>query len=322
LVAALVLVFACLASRYAFSQTATRPENTPTAQPPGSVTPKRTARPATGAKAANPSQTPAAAWAAFYAGDLDRAATLAKAALSENAAHTGARLVLARVAMARGDAEGSYAELRRAQQLTPDDPDLLYYLALVSGDLARLAFEALYAMAPDSGRVHQLMAESLDAEDKPAAAAAEYEAALRADAKLLDALLGLGKVKRTRLQQCDEAIGLYQRAEAIRPTFDGAFGLGTCLAVLENDERAIAQFRIALQRDPKAAVAWEGLGSALARSGRLDEGIKALERAVAIAPRMSEAYYSLGQAYRKSGNEERSRLAFEKARELQADDRQ
>jgi Flp pilus assembly protein TadD len=132
----------------------------------------------------------------------------------------------------------------------------------------------------------------------------------------------LAKLKRTRLQQCDEGVGLYERAEAIRPTFDGAFGLGTCFAVLEDDERAIAHFRIALQRDPKAAVAWEGLGTALARSGRVAEGIEALERAVAIAPRMSEAYYSLGQAYRKSGNEERSRVAFEKARELQASDRQ
>jgi tetratricopeptide (TPR) repeat protein len=261
------------------------------------------------------------AWQAFYAGDLDKAVALARAALKADARNARARLVLARVAIERGDADAAYAELRRAQRQAPDDPDVLYYLALVSGDLARTTFEALYTLAPESARVHQLMAEALEAQEKRADAEAEYEAALKADPSLVDALLGLGKLKRIRVA-CDEAIALYQKAEAIRPTPEGAFGLGTCLAANRDDERAIEHFRKALARDGQMAVAWVGLGTSLTRVDQTAEAIAALQKAIAIEPGMSEAYYALGQAYRRAGDDERSRGAFEKARELQLAGRQ
>jgi tetratricopeptide (TPR) repeat protein len=279
-----------------------------------------TAAAATSARAPRPGSSPAAltpAWRAFYAGDLDRAAALAGTALRANAADARARLVIARVAIERGDTEKAFSELLRAQRDAPDDADVLYYLAIVSGDLARSAFDALYKLAPDSARVHQLMAESLEAQDKRAEAATEYEAALRADPQLLDALLGLGKLKRVDLA-CDQAIDLYKRAEAIRPTFEGAFGLGTCFAVQQDDAQATARFRQALAHDQRSAVAWEGLGSALARSGQLTEGISALQQATALEPRMDTAYYALGLAYRKLGDNERAGAAFEKARQLQS----
>jgi tetratricopeptide (TPR) repeat protein len=256
------------------------------------------------------------AWRAFYAGNFDRASELATAALRTNAADTGARLVMVRVALERGNTEAAYAELLRAQRHAPRDPDVLYYLAMVSADLARTTFAALYTLAPDSARVHQLMAESLEAQDKGEEAIAEYEAALRADPHLLDALLALGKLKRIRLA-CDEAIALYERAEAIRSTFDGAFGLGACLSVQQNPEGAIVRYRQALAHDQRAAVAWEGLGTALTRAGRPAEGIPALQRAIAIEPGLGEAYYSLGLAYRNAGDEARANAAFEKARALQ-----
>ncbi len=257
------------------------------------------------------------AWRAFYAGNLDRASELAGAALRVNAADTGARLVMVRVAMERGDIEEAYSQLLRARRHAPDSPDVLYYLGIVSADLARSAFDALYKVAPDSARVHQLMAESFEAQDKGAEAIAEYEAALRADPHLLDALLGLGKLKRIRLA-CDEAMPLYERAEAIRSTFDGAFGLGACFAVQQDHEQAIARYRQALAHDQQAAVAWEGLGTALTRAGRPTEGIAALQRAIAIEPGLGEAYYSLGLAYRKAGDEQRANAAFEKSRALQS----
>ena len=100
------------------------------------------------------------AWRAFYAGNLDRASELAGAALRVNAADTGARLVMVRVAMERGDMEEAYSQLLRARRHAPDSPDVLYYLGIVSADLARSAFDAplqggpgFRARTPAHGRI-------------------------------------------------------------------------------------------------------------------------------------------------------------------------
>jgi tetratricopeptide (TPR) repeat protein len=170
-------------------------------------------------------------------------------------------------------------------------------------------------MSPGSGRLHQLMAESLEAQDRRQAAETEYEAAIAARPDLLDPLLGLAKLKRIRLA-CDEAIPLYEKAEAIRPTFDGAYGLGVCESVGQNDEAAVRHFEQALQRDPRAAVAWVGLGTSLTHLHRPADAVLKLRRAIALEPGMGEAYYALGMAYQSSGDKANAAAAFEKAEQL------
>ena len=104
-------------------------------------------------------------------------------------------------------------------------------------------------------------------QERRADAEKEYAAALAAKPDLLEALLGLAKLQRIRLA-CEEARVLYERAEAVRPTFDGAYGLGVCLGYLQNDQLAVKQFEQAVQRNPSAAVAWAGLGTSLVKVGR------------------------------------------------------
>ncbi len=65
----------------------------------------------------------------------------------------------------------------------------------------------------------------LEVQQRNADAEKEYATALEAKPELLEALLALAKLKRIRLA-CEEALGLYDRAESIRPTFDAAYGLG------------------------------------------------------------------------------------------------
>jgi tetratricopeptide (TPR) repeat protein len=254
---------------------------------------------------------------ALQAGAFDRAVALATAYFKQHPTDAAAQVLLARVGIARNDLDTAYLALQRALEIDPRNVDALYYLGMVSGRLAQTSFEELQRTAPDSARVHQLIAEGLEAQDRRDAAAAEYEAALARQPGLLDALLALARLRRIRLA-CDTAVPLYQKAEAIHPTFDGAYGLGVCQSLLQDDESAKASFERAIARDPRSAIAWMSLGESLSKLGRPAEAIVKLQRAILLEPRLGEAYYALGSAYRATGQPALSQQAFKKAEALGA----
>jgi superkiller protein 3 len=219
------------------------------------------------------------------------------------------------VHLERGELEAAQTRLERALEANPRHVDVLYYLGLVTAQLAARTFERIVEQAPGSARAHQLLAESFEAQDRRPEAEREYEAAVAAQPDLVDALLGLAKLKRIRLD-CEGANPLYTKAETIRPTFDGAFGLGTC-AIRQGDvETALAHFERAVERDPRAAVAHVGLASSLLAVGRTADAIASLQRAIAIEPEMGEAYYMLGRAYQSAGDRARAQEAFAKAQRI------
>lgn len=252
---------------------------------------------------------------ALSAGDAEKALALGKALLAQQPNDPRVHVLIARAHIRNADFDAAYQQLRRALRIAPRNEDALYYLGLVSARLAEQQLLHLAQMAPESARVHQLQAEALDAQERRAAAEEEYEAALKVKPDLLEALLGLAKLKRIRLA-CEEAIPLYEKAETLRPSFDGAYGLGVCYGYLQRDDEAVGKFDEATRRDPKAAVAWVGLGTSLAKTGRAAEGIAKLRQAIALEPRMGEAYYALGMAYQAARQPELAQKAFRQAEAL------
>ncbi len=259
-----------------------------------------------------------AAAKALAAGDLDRAATLAGGHLRQHPRSAPARVVIARVHVARGDLDAAWRELHRAVANQPRDVDALYYLGQVSAQLAAEQFERLAQQSPMPARGHQLIAESFEAQERRSDAEREYQAALDAKPDLLDALLGLAKLRRIRLD-CEGAKALYARAEAVRPTFEAAYGLGACLLREQAHEAAGAQFERALVRDSRSVVALVGAGSALLGLNRPGEAIVPLERAVAIEPAMDDGWYVLGRAYQAAGRREQAQRAFATVQRLRAE---
>ena len=238
--------------------------------------PVRAAPPAPSADVAAPALAPATS--ALAAGDLDRAAALAGDHLRRHPRSAAARVVIARVHLARGDLDAAWRELHRAVAEQPRDIDALYYLGQVSAQLAAAQFERLAQQSPMPARGHQLLAESLEAQERRSDAEREYQAALDARPDLLEALLGLARLRRIRLD-CEGAKALYARAEAVRPTFEAAYGIGACLLREQAHEAARVQFDHALARDPRSVVALVGAGSALLGLNRPAEAIVPLERA-------------------------------------------
>jgi len=260
----------------------------------------------------------AAATSALAAGDLDRAAALAGGHLRQHPRSAAARVVIARVHIARGDFDAAWRELHRAVADQPRDVDALYYLGQVSAQLAAAQFERLAQQSPIPARGHQLLAESLEAQERRSEAEREYQAALDASPDLLEALLGLARLRRIRLD-CEGAKTLYARAEAVRPTFEAAYGIGACLLREQAHEAARAQFEKALARDPRSVVALVGAGSALLGLNRASEALVPLERAVAIEPAMDDGWYVLGRAYQAAGRREQAQRAFATVERLRAE---
>jgi tetratricopeptide (TPR) repeat protein len=282
------------------------------ARPHASAQTAPTQRPA---KAAATDTRLAQAARAFTAGDTARAFDLATAYVRQHPADAAARVLLARVHLDRDELDAAYLQLEQALRTRPRDVDALYYFGLVTSQLAARRLDTLVERAPESARAKQLLAESLEARDRRSEAEAAWEAALAANPTLLDALLGLARLKRIRLD-CEGAITLYTRAEAVSPTFDAAYGLGSCYLRQQQLDAALSRFEQAVARDPRAAVARVGLASALLGLTRTTEAIAALQRAIALEPAMGEAWYLLGRAQQASGNRAAAQEAFARAEQL------
>jgi tetratricopeptide (TPR) repeat protein len=280
----------------------------------------QTARTTTAAAATGQPDTSKEVFKALYSGDPDHALQLAQEYVKRHPRDARMLVLAARAHLARHEYTAAYDLLEGVLAIEPRNADALYFLGIASSELATQAFERVYALAPDSARVHQLMGRSLKLQGNPVEAAAEYEVALRADPNLLDALLEYAKLRREE-SNCAEAQALYERAQRVTPTFDGAYGLGVCLATQGDHAQAVESFRAALSYDSRSAAAEFGLGNALLHLGDTGGAVTALERAAELAPTIRETYYMLGRAYQKLGQAAKAQHAFDRATALAKADR-
>lgn len=257
-----------------------------------------------------------AATRALLAGDYRRAEETARAAWQEGAGAPEAGVLLARAEMAQGKLDQAYQRLRGVLRRAPAHPDGLYFLSKLSFALSQQSYERLYALAPNSARVHQLLAESHAAREDVAAAEKEYRAALRAEPRSVEVLTALGDLLR-RQSRYEDAATQYARALALDPSsYDAAYGLGACRLFQNQPAAAVRYFRKALEAEPGAPAARLALGDALLRLGDAASARQELQRALALEPEMRQAYVLLGRAFQKLGKPEEARQAFDKAREL------
>jgi superkiller protein 3 len=84
--------------------------------------------------------------------------------------------------------------------------------------------------------------------------------------------------------QLDEAEAHYRTALAGKPTAESYNGLGYVLARQDRTDDAIAEFRKAIDANPKFVPAYNNLGEALAKQGKLQEAADAYRRSLAEKP--------------------------------------
>jgi tetratricopeptide (TPR) repeat protein len=208
----------------------------------------------------------------------------------------------------------------------PKNPDVLYTAARTYADLANRFRDALALAEPNSGRLHQLMAEFLINRGDTHAAIIEYRKALESMPTLAGAHLELGEAI---LLDSHEASALgaaekqFRAALAENPSDGSAeYRLGSVYSLRRDYKRAIEYYSRALQLDPENARAQQELGWAWFRLGEPGKALKHLLTATELDPLLPTAHYQLGMLYRKLGRAAASRRELTDFERLQVSQKQ
>jgi tetratricopeptide (TPR) repeat protein len=216
-------------------------------------------------------------------------------------------------------AAGVASALRR---LKPADPEILYTAHRIYSDLADETMLSLAIAAPESARMHQLMAHELARQGNTEGAIAQYRKALKMDARLPGAHFELAEMLAisTSPAEQQEAEGEYKAALANDPTDDKSeCRLGEIALRGSDAKSAYAHFSRALQMQPNDADADLGLAKTLMVMNQPEKAKPLLEEAVRLDPTNAATRYHLATVYRGLGRpaDARRELAeFQKLKEM------
>ena len=229
-----------------------------------------------------------------------------------------ARILLARAYMGQNNGTAALSELEAALRREPDCVDALYYVSKLTAVLSVQEFGVVARDAPDSARMHQIRAETLEAQKDAAGAEREYLVALQKRPGTTYIMNALGDLKRHEKQYPD-AIRWYEQVIAKDPSnYDALYGAGASYQLSKRDGKALPLFRRALKADPSSIAAKMALGEVLLSSKEGAEALVLLEQAAIADPQFRGLQFLLGRAYQMMGREKDAQLAFERFRKLAA----
>jgi tetratricopeptide (TPR) repeat protein len=271
---------------------------------------------ATGAKAFGQASVKSQCAQALYRGDYKKASELAITHLKRFPNDAPVRVILARVEFAQGEFPKAFEELQKALASDPKNIDALYYLSLTARELSQRESQRLFALAPDSDLVHQLLGEAALTADNKSQAEEEFQKALKANPRSVEVLTELAGLERSQ-GKFAEAITYYAQAQQLDPSNYGiTYGLGACYTDTQEYPQAVEWLQKAVALAPDFAEGRFALGKALFHNGQSAEAVPELRAALEREPRRKEAYVLLGRAYSQLGRPAEAKSAIQKLTEL------
>ena len=179
--------------------------------------------------------------------------------------------------------------IRELLRRYPENPDLLYFRYRIYSDLAAQSISELAKSAPDSTRLHQVLAQAAASQDDIQGAIAEYRIAVKLNPLLPGIHYELGRALLSSSQ--DEAI----RQEARR------------------------EFASELAANPEDAVSEYELGEIDLQQSKVGDAIQHYTRAIKLQPTLADAHVSLAKAIASSGDSSRAREELLIAERLEPD---
>ena len=253
-------------------------------------------------------------------GEYVSASRLAQAFVRLHPESVQARILLARAFMGLNNAPDALGQLHAALRRDPKSLDALYYTSKLTGLLSQQEFGFVAEHAPDSGRMHQIRAEALEAKGNADGAEREYLAALEKQPRTASIMNSLGDLMRHQKRYKD-ALPWYAKTLELDPAnYDALYGSGASYQLMEDSEHALPFYRRALNADPSSVAAKMALGEALLVTGHERDAVPLLEEAARADPKFRRLQFLLGRAYQMTGRVEDSRRAFERMRALAGQD--
>jgi tetratricopeptide (TPR) repeat protein len=217
---------------------------------------------------------------AYRKGDLEGAEMEAREALASGERQAGPRLVLADIAIARGEPHEAIAVLSQAL----DDG--------ITEDSIRAKLAITHVWIGDFENAEKVLSGFEDTED-------------------LGLLLAYGKLATSR-QQWEEAKKWFERVLRVDPD-NAAAKLNLGLIAMTQDDLGAARNYLdeAVAGNPRSFEAWNALGMLNARQRDAEGAIAAWERALEIRPDFPPTLFNLGLAYAQAGQLTRAAEHFE-----------
>lgn len=233
-------------------------------------------------------------------------------------------MALAELDYQHHDLEKTSAVLAVLQKLAPENVDVLYVLYRIHTDIATQARDKLALIAPESPRMHQLLAQHLVTEGDAKGAVAQYREAVRIDPRLPGAHFELGEAilaDSMAEESKQDAQKEFETALALNPGDAKAeCQLGALFSLRGDADAALSHYQHAAELAPDDPEAQVGLGKVLLSSGQFEKALEHLLHAVAVDPLDAQAHYRLAQAYRQLGRiseADREVATFKQLREAQ-----
>ena len=225
----------------------------------------------------------------------------------QGAMQTRAGLDLVEIVYQAGDIDKAHDIVRVLERASPTNADVLYAAYRIYMDEANHTRESLAMAAPDSARMHELMAQHLVNEGDLVSAVAQYRKALAINPKLPGVQFELGEAI---LQNSLSASALAQAEEQFRIALaenpgnaNAEYGLAKVCMERRDWKDAITHYSRAVQFRPDYANAQLGLGAALQEVGETDEAKEHLLVASRLDPLNARVHYRLSMLYRTMGRE-------------------
>jgi tetratricopeptide (TPR) repeat protein len=221
-----------------------------------------------------------------------------------------------------GDLDKAAATIATLKGIEPTNEAILYTSYRIYSDLAAESMLSLTVVAPNSARMHQVMAHELAKHGDSAPAIENYRAALKIDPELPGLHFELAEMLNTSSATGakGEAEKEYKEALAVNPLDEQSeCRLGDIAARRADLKDAYARYTRAVELRPDDPEASIGLAKVLMSMDQPQKAEPLLEHAIQLDPTSAVAHFRLSTIYRQAGRTEdakREVAEYEKYRDM------